>query len=145
MRDESRKSTFELLTQIITNSKVRIIQLPFSNIGVSVIYLLIVLFLAHIFLDDGFEISDINDDWSQVNRFVKMLVATIDEAATHVHETNIRIRPPTKYPTPYGGRLIYTLPGKTKLFVHLKDKSKIRHRKRWSQVNDTIVKTHETE
>lgn len=91
-------------------------------------------FETHIFLDDGFEISDINDDWSQVNRFVKMLVATIDEAATHVHETNIRIRPPTKYPTPYGGRLIYTLPGKTKLFVHLKDKSKIRHRKRWSQV-----------
>ncbi|XP_050429583.1 chitin synthase chs-2 [Adelges cooleyi] len=91
-------------------------------------------FETHIFLDDGFEISDENDDWSQVNRFVKLFVTTIDEAATHVHETNIRIKPPTKYPTPYGGRLVWTLPGKTKLTVHIKDKSKIRHRKRWSQV-----------
>lgn len=85
-------------------------------------------------MDDGFEISDENDDWNQVNRFVKLLVSTIDEAATHVHETNIRIKPPTKYPSPYGGRLVWTLPGKTKLTVHIKDKSKIRHRKRWSQV-----------
>lgn len=90
---------------------------------------------AHIFLDDGFEISDVNDDWNQVNRFVKLLVSIIDEAACHVHETNIRIRPPIKYPTPYGGRLVWTLPGKTKMFVHIKDKSKIRHKKRWSQVN----------
>lgn len=91
-------------------------------------------FETHIFMDDGFEISDENDDWNQVNRFVKLLVSTIDEAATHVHETNIRIKPPTKYPAPYGGRLVWTLPGKTKLTVHIKDKSKIRHRKRWSQV-----------
>jgi len=58
----------------------------------------------------------------------------LDEAASHVHQTNIRIRPPKKYPTPYGGRLVWTLPGKTKMIVHLKDKAKIRHRKRWSQV-----------
>lgn len=89
---------------------------------------------THIFFDDAFEISDVNDDWSQVNRFVKLFVSVIDDAAAHVHETNIRIRPPTKYPTPYGGRLVWTLPGKTKMIVHLKDKAKIRHRKRWSQV-----------
>ena len=58
----------------------------------------------------------------------------MDEAASHVHQTNIRIRPPKKYPTPYGGRLEWILPGKTKMYAHLKDKSKIRHRKRWSQV-----------
>ncbi|CAA9997012.1 unnamed protein product [Nesidiocoris tenuis] len=91
-------------------------------------------FETHIFFDDAFEISDVNDDWSQVNRFVKLLISTIDEAATHVHETHIRIRPPIKYPTPYGGRLVWTLPGKTKMIAHLKDKAKIRHRKRWSQV-----------
>ncbi|XP_014282325.1 chitin synthase chs-2 isoform X2 [Halyomorpha halys] len=91
-------------------------------------------FETHIFFDDAFEISDVNDDWSQVNRFVKLLVSTIDEAASHVHETHIRIRPPVKYPTPYGGRLVWTLPGKTKMIAHLKDKAKIRHRKRWSQV-----------
>ncbi|KAE8752755.1 chitin synthase isoform B, partial [Frankliniella occidentalis] len=88
----------------------------------------------HIFFDDAFEISDVNDDWSVCNRFVKLLVTIMDEAASHVHETNIRMRPPKKYPTPYGGRLEWILPGKTKMIAHLKDKSKIRHRKRWSQV-----------
>lgn len=70
----------------------------------------------------------------QVNRFVKLLVATIDEAASDIHQTTIRLRPPKKYPTPYGGRLVWTLPGKTKMIAHLKDKDRIRHRKRWSQV-----------
>jgi chitin synthase len=58
----------------------------------------------------------------------------LDEAATFVHETQVRIRPPKKIPTPYGGRLEWILPGKTKVIAHLKDKAKIRHRKRWSQV-----------
>ncbi|XP_059614740.1 chitin synthase chs-2 [Phlebotomus argentipes] len=91
-------------------------------------------FETHIFFDDAFEISDHSDSDIQVNRFVKLLVATIDEAASDVHQTNIRIRPPKKYPTPYGGRLVWTLPGKTKMIAHLKDKDRIRHRKRWSQV-----------
>ncbi|KAJ2953678.1 hypothetical protein O0L34_g1295 [Tuta absoluta] len=91
-------------------------------------------FETHIFLDDAFEISDHSDDDSQVNRFVKLLVDTIDEAASEVHQTIIRIRPPKRYPAPYGGRLNWVLPGKTKMICHLKDKAKIRHRKRWSQV-----------
>ena len=45
------------------------------------------------------------------------------------------IPPPVKYPTPYGGRLEWQLPGGNKLIAHLKDKAKIRHRKRWSQVS----------
>ncbi|XP_063242061.1 chitin synthase chs-2 isoform X2 [Bacillus rossius redtenbacheri] len=91
-------------------------------------------FETHIFFDDAFELSDESDDDSQVNRFVKLLVATIDEAASLVHETEIHVKPPKKFPTPYGGRLTWVLPGKTKMIAHLKDKSKIRHRKRWSQV-----------
>ena len=91
-------------------------------------------FETHIFFDDAFELSDHSDDDVVANRFVKLLVNVMDEAASHVHQTNIRIRPPKKYPTPYGGRLVWTLPGKTKMIAHLKDKSKIRHRKRWSQV-----------
>ncbi|XP_059060579.1 chitin synthase chs-2-like [Achroia grisella] len=87
---------------------------------------------AHIFMDDAFELSNNNE--SVVNSFVKCLVNTIDEAASEVHTTNVRLRPPKKFPTPYGGRLVWTLPGKNKLICHLKDKSKIRHRKRWSQV-----------
>nr|ASF79498.1 chitin synthase B [Mythimna separata] len=89
---------------------------------------------VHIFMDDAFEVSDHSAEDSQVNRFVTCLVETIDEAASEVHLTNVRLRPPKKYPAPYGGRLVWTLPGKNKLICHLKDKSKIRHRKRWSQV-----------
>lgn len=92
-------------------------------------------FSAHIFFDDAFEIEDEQTENVIVNRFVKLLVATMDEAAQAVHQTNnIRVKPPKKFPTPYGGRLVWTLPGKTKMYAHLKDKSKIRHRKRWSQV-----------
>ena len=90
-------------------------------------------FETHIYFDDAFELSDVSDDWNQVNQFVRDFVACVDEAGSYIHMTNIRLRPPKKVPTPYGGRLIYTLPGKTKMIVHLKDKSKIRHKKRWSQ------------
>lgn len=91
-------------------------------------------FETHIFFDDAFEIADENEDENVVNQFVRLLVTLMDDAATHVHQTNIRIRPPKKFPAPYGGRLVWTLPGKTKIVAHLKDKSKIRHKKRWSQV-----------
>ncbi|VDM16641.1 unnamed protein product, partial [Wuchereria bancrofti] len=36
--------------------------------------------------------------------------------------------------TAYGGRLVVRLPAGTLLFVHLKDKQLVRHKKRWSQV-----------
>ncbi|KAL7298109.1 hypothetical protein TKK_0009113 [Trichogramma kaykai] len=91
-------------------------------------------FETHIFFDDAFELADHDENESQVNRFVKLLVGTLDEAASDVHQTRMHVRAPKKYVTPYGGRLAWTLPGKTKMIAHLKDKSKIRHRKRWSQV-----------
>jgi hypothetical protein len=93
---------------------------------------------AHIFFDDAFDpsyLNSLNKEGATVNTYVKMLVATMDEAASHVHNTHVRLRPPKKVPTPYGGKLIWTLPGKTKLVTHLKDKQKIRHKKRWSQVS----------
>lgn len=90
-------------------------------------------------MDDAFVLSDHSDDESQINRFVKCLIETMDEAASEVHLANVKLRPPKKFPTPYGGRLIWTLPGKTRMICHLKDKSKIRHRKRWSQVNYKAV------
>ncbi|XP_044020427.1 chitin synthase chs-2 isoform X2 [Aphidius gifuensis] len=91
-------------------------------------------FETHIFFDDAFELSDHDDNEVQCNRFVKLLLATLDEAASDVHSTIMHVRAPKKYPTPYGGRLTWTLPGKTKMIAHLKDKNRIRHRKRWSQV-----------
>lgn len=51
-----------------------------------------------------------------------------------VHQCERRLRPPQKIATPYGGRLVWRMPGKNKLVVHLKDRRKIRNRKRWSQV-----------
>ena len=51
--------------------------------------------------------------------------------------------PPVKLLTPYGGRLVWTLPGKNILNVHLKDKNKIRHRKRWSQVRINKIRCRE--
>lgn len=51
-----------------------------------------------------------------------------------MHECQIKIPPPFKIPTPYGGRLTWVLPGGNLLIAHLKDKMKIRHKKRWSQV-----------
>ncbi|PSN55453.1 hypothetical protein C0J52_05692 [Blattella germanica] len=94
---------------------------------------------TNIFFDDAFEIRDANFEGEEVldvvvNRFVRDLITTIDEAASEVHGTEYKMKPPKKYPTPYGGRLVWTLPGKTRLIVHLKDKDKIRHKKRWSQV-----------
>ncbi|XP_055339355.1 chitin synthase chs-2-like [Paramacrobiotus metropolitanus] len=89
---------------------------------------------THIFFDDAFEISDENENENVVNHFVRLLCGVIDEAASAVHQTNIKLRPPVLISTPYGGRLVWTFPGGTKMYVHLKDKSKIRHRKRWSQV-----------
>ena len=51
----------------------------------------------------------------------------------------MKIPPPFKTPTPYGGRLTWVLPGGNFLIAHIKDKTKIRHKKRWSQV---IVKRY---
>ncbi|ODM95932.1 Chitin synthase 6 [Orchesella cincta] len=93
-------------------------------------------FETHIFFDDAFELRDEGSLYSPmiVNPFVKLLITCVEEAACSVHETIVRIRPPKKCPAPYGGRLEWILPGKTKMIAHLKDKGKIRHRKRWSQV-----------
>ena len=90
---------------------------------------------THIFFDDAFKVTDRVDPPQKIaNDFVKQLVDAIDEAASLVHCRNVRVRPPKKIPTPYGGKLIWTLPGKTRIVCHLKDKKKIRHKKRWSQV-----------
>lgn len=94
------------------------------------------LFLAHIFFDDAFEQGEtLEENDRVVNRFVKQLIEVVNQAASNVHECNIRLKKPKTIPTPYGGQLEWTMPGRNKLIAHLKDKTLIRHRKRWSQVN----------
>ncbi|XP_045215162.2 chitin synthase chs-2-like [Mercenaria mercenaria] len=89
-------------------------------------------FEAHIFFDDAMELSD--DDFLVPNMFVADLMECIDDSLSSVHERQMSLGPPTRTPTPYGGRLTWKLPGGTRLITHLKDKHKIRHKKRWSQV-----------
>ncbi|XP_031773547.1 chitin synthase chs-2-like isoform X1 [Apis florea] len=93
---------------------------------------------THIIFDDAFccihgciGFCNHNENEIQINKYVATFIETIQE---NIKDLGILYLPPTKYPTPYGGQLIWNLPGKTYLTVHLKDKNKIRHRKRWSQV-----------
>ncbi|KZC15104.1 Chitin synthase 8, partial [Dufourea novaeangliae] len=93
---------------------------------------------THIFFDDAFCCmhgctGPCNHDENeiQINQYVATFLETMQES---VENLGIHSLSPIKYPTPYGGQLIWNLPGKTRLTVHFKDKHKIRHRKRWSQV-----------
>eukprot|EP00095_Tigriopus_kingsejongensis_P011454 maker-scaffold271_size230452-snap-gene-0.8 protein:Tk11454 transcript:maker-scaffold271_size230452-snap-gene-0.8-mRNA-1 annotation:"isoform b" len=88
---------------------------------------------THIFFDDCMEVTDDREHF-QVNQFVRLLLDQVDLQGKKWYGTkNMQVPPPLKYPTPYGGRLIWVLPGQTKIVCHLKDKNKIRHKKRWSQ------------
>ncbi|VDD93431.1 unnamed protein product, partial [Enterobius vermicularis] len=86
-------------------------------------------FEAHIFFDDAFDINDYGEP--VINKYVRQFIEKVDEAASAVHQTQMRLKTPKKTTTPYGGRISYLLPGKNRMTVHLKDKNKIRHRKRW--------------
>nr|XP_022916175.1 uncharacterized protein LOC111426060 [Onthophagus taurus] len=89
---------------------------------------------THVFFDDAFLRKHNDDPDPQINSWVRDLVQSVDEAATYVHKVQVKVKPPVKYTTPYGGRLEWTLPGNTKMIAHLKDAKKIRKKKRWSQV-----------
>lgn len=94
---------------------------------------------THIFFDDAFIVDkkkygSAPDATSPLNSYVKLLINSIEEAAREVHHTNMKIYYPARTVTPYGGRLEWTLPGRTKMIAHLKHSEKIRRKKRWSQV-----------
>ncbi|ALC44950.1 CS-2, partial [Drosophila busckii] len=92
---------------------------------------------TNIFFDDAFVLDPRhcqNKRNPPLNEYVKTLTRTIDKAVFEIYGVNIKIKPPLKIETPYGGRLVWTLPGRTKMVAHLKNKDKIRHKKRWSQV-----------
>ncbi|XP_053372898.1 uncharacterized protein LOC123560715 [Mercenaria mercenaria] len=91
-------------------------------------------FEAHILFDDAMTQNKEKEKKVVPNDYVMTLVNLIDEAASCVYEKTTTIKAPIKVPTPYGGQLIFTMPGDNFLFIHLKDKNKIRHKKRWSQV-----------
>ncbi|XP_077968967.1 chitin synthase chs-2-like isoform X2 [Styela clava] len=88
-------------------------------------------FQVHVLFDDA---MDVTADGPKPNKFVNMLIDLIPFAANKVElGQGDTLSHPVIYPTPYGGRLEFVLPYGNLFHVHLKDKSKIRHRKRWSQ------------
>ncbi|XP_053567033.1 chitin synthase chs-2-like isoform X3 [Bombina bombina] len=103
-------------------------------------------FEAHIYFDDAF--TDVSEDQTgkktrSVNSYVECLVSVIEEVYTvftfdkreELSKKNTTYVVQQKIiATPYGGRLCYTLPHGNFLYVHLKDKHRIRHKKRWSQI-----------
>lgn len=47
----------------------------------------------------------------------------------------LNVDKPDSYTPCYGGQIQYKMPGGNFMYIRLKDKSKIRHKKRWSQVS----------
>ncbi|XP_059421125.1 chitin synthase chs-1-like [Carassius carassius] len=95
-------------------------------------------FEFHIYFDDAFK--DV-DNGRHANEYAEILVDVIKEVYTIFSEEDLCIfkqkgaLPPQKIiNTPYGGRLEYTLPKGNLMMIHLKDKTLIRHKKRWSQI-----------
>ena len=81
-----------------------------------------------IFFDDAFKDGHVNE-----------YVLQLFEAMDSVHEKrNLKKPTPILEDTPYGGNITWKLNDAstqegTKVVCHLKDKKKIRHKKRWSQ------------
>jgi len=73
----------------------------------------------HVFFDDAFLSGG-----DSLNSYVAQLVALLEEEGLTLEK---------RLSTPYGGQLVWALPQGTELVVHLKDKEKIRVKKRWSQ------------
>ena len=85
---------------------------------------------SHIFFDDAMTISKEDPDQTIVNPFVETLIETVSSLGNEWYGSRGLQIEMTKMVTPYGGRLEWTLPGTTKITCHLKDKTKIRHKKR---------------
>ncbi|KAJ8303433.1 hypothetical protein KUTeg_019829 [Tegillarca granosa] len=91
-------------------------------------------FEGHIFFDDAFECNKRKDGQKNVNKFVRQLKYAIGQAVSQFYNSDVKLEKPKCLNTLYGKRLEWKLPGENSLFIHLKDKDKIRHKKRWSQV-----------
>ena len=75
--------------------------------------------------------TKVDDTKWVVNTYVLDLLKTVDEYGTEWYDKiGVDFGKPIKMLTPYGGRLTWELPGGTRMVVHLKDKSKIRNKKR---------------
>ncbi|CAN9503629.1 unnamed protein product [Ophioblennius macclurei] len=97
-------------------------------------------FEAHIYFDDAFQDVEGNQG-RHLNQYAQNLVKIITEVYSiflsldeKLFRKKQQIPDQTIIRTPYGGRLIVTMPDGNNIIVHFKDKNIIRHKKRWSQV-----------
>nr|XP_039248820.1 uncharacterized protein LOC120326565 [Styela clava] len=81
---------------------------------------------VHVLFDDAFKDGQLND-------YVNRLLELIGPAAEKISEGSSNNIKGTSCETPYGGRIKFELPWGKYFNIHLKDNSKIKHRKRWSQ------------
>ncbi|KAK9527179.1 hypothetical protein VZT92_015836 [Zoarces viviparus] len=99
-----------------------------------------VIFEGHIYFDDAFR--DVpGSQGRHVNEYAEMLVDILREVYSifldidgDVFKRQQQVPDQKIVTTPYGGRLVFTMPHGNSLTVHYKDKTLIRHKKRWSQV-----------
>ncbi|XP_062606375.1 chitin synthase chs-1-like [Saccostrea cucullata] len=84
-------------------------------------------FEAHILFDDVFQKNNLNE-------FVKSYESALNETASSVHGKAKKLEEPIIICTVYGAQVIYRMPCGNLMFIHLKDETKIRKKKRWSQV-----------
>ncbi|XP_056232747.1 chitin synthase 1 [Seriola aureovittata] len=88
-------------------------------------------FECHIYVDDAF-MTEKETGKRLVNSYVDDLIQVVIEVYrvfTNKEPDDVSI-----IETPYGGRLMFVMPEGNMLYVHLKDKSLIRNKKRWSQI-----------
>ncbi|XP_044028475.1 chitin synthase chs-1-like [Siniperca chuatsi] len=99
-----------------------------------------VTFEGHIYFDDAFR--DVPGSRErQVNEYAEMLVDILREVYSiflnmdrGLFKKQHQVPDQKIVRTPYGGRVVVTMPHGNSLVVHFKDKKLIRHKKRWSQI-----------
>ncbi|CAN8011727.1 unnamed protein product, partial [Ixodes pacificus] len=127
MWHETKEEMLQLLKSMLRQN---ISECPKRRLG-------LVCLRTNIFFDDAFQ--DFTDASGRkgrvINDYVRTLVATVEEAVRIVYrDDSLVLDDPLLFDTPYGGRVEWIMPGRNKLVAHFKDKTKIRHKKRWSQV-----------
>lgn len=88
-------------------------------------------FECHIYVDDAFMTEKATE-----KRLVNSYVCDLFSVVLEVYRVYTNKEPDdvSIIDTPYGGRLMFVMPEGNMLYIHLKDKSLIRNKKRWSQI-----------
>ncbi|VDI05627.1 chitin synthase [Mytilus galloprovincialis] len=89
---------------------------------------------VQVFFDDAFDHLNEGEKYPRVNCYVKTFIECINKAGSLVYGTELEVASGMMFRTPYGAIIEWILPGENKMIAHLKDRTKVRQGKRWSQV-----------